>query len=53
LIACGAADLFVGKIPSSAEHLDPSHPNSMHQRGLRRRAERDAMIRNFIASQPQ
>jgi hypothetical protein len=45
LIACGAADLFVGQIPASAEWLDPAHPNSRQQRALRRQAEQDFLIR--------
>ena len=52
LIVSRAARLHVGPISGDAEFLDPRHPQSMHQRSLRRRAEQDAMIRNYFISQP-
>ena len=51
LIACGAADLFVGKIPSSAEFLAQDHPQSRAMRSLQRRQQEEALVRHFI-SQP-
>jgi hypothetical protein len=53
LISCGAADLHVGRIPSSAEFLQEGHPNSRLEQSIRQRAERDAMIRNYFISRSQ
>jgi hypothetical protein len=53
LIAAEVADLHTGAIPSSAEFLAKDHPQSSYMRGLQRRQQEEALIRNFISQQPQ
>ena len=43
-IANGTADLWTGST-GGATYLNPQHPQSNYQRGLKRRAEQDFLIR--------
>jgi hypothetical protein len=51
-ISEGLADLWTGST-GTAVFLDPNHPQSMHQRYLRRKAQDDAMMRAIISQQNQ
>ena len=50
-ISEGLADLYVGPQPRKVEYLDPNHPNSNHQRAIRRKIETDFIIRCGLAAQ--
>jgi hypothetical protein len=52
LIATRMASLHIGAIPAGSESVNPASENSTYQRALRRRREEEALIRNYIASQP-